>query len=967
MTRFPTRHLRLTTVLLTVLSLGEATPGQGIPASPHVRRLHHVVCVGDSITFGSRLADREHDAWPAILAELLGSDYQVLNAGVSGATLLKQGNLPIWKTRVFDEALGSRPDAVFLFLGTNDTKRINWEHKAALASDLRDLVRRFRGLASKPRILICLPPPAWTHGDGIDRARLAEGVVPLFARVAREEHCELLDFHTPLESHSAWFPDGVHPNPFGAEFLARHAYRALKRPAGATINFATIPCPSVEFRGKSAGWGGGNWRAEFERVRSLAANHPELDLIFFGDSITQGLSEANDRLAHAGGKRRFDRDYGRYRAANFGISGDRTEHLLYRIAHGNLHGLHAKVIVLMIGVNNLGQRHNTGHEVAVGTAAVVAALRREQPAAKILLLGCFPSGDAPDCWRRRQIDILHQEIEMLADDPNVVYLDLRRVFLHPDGRIQKRRMRLDLVHLSGAGYASWARAMQPRVRELMGEELQQEQQPAWLTRTVAVRPSERQIAWQRREFTGFLHFGINTFTDREWGTGKEDPKLFQPTALDTDQWVRVAKDAGMKMLILTAKHHDGFCLWPSRYTTHSVASSPWMHGTGDVVKLLAASCHKLGMKLGVYLSPADLYQIESSTGLYGNGSRYTERTIPRPVPGRPFADQRSFRYRVDDYNEYYMNQLFELLTEYGPIHEVWLDGANPKPKGNQTYTYQQWYDLIRKLAPQAMIFGKGPDCRWIGNERGGAREAEWSVIPLPVPVKECTWSDLTAKDLGSRARIRDAKFLHWYPAEMDTSIRPGWFYHAKQDGDPRASLRRLDDLYMHGVGGNAVLLLNVPPDRRGLIAEFDARRLREFGAHIRRCFAHNLARGARASARHTTAAHAAANAIDGKLDTFWMPEAGINRSSLTLHLERRQAINLIALQEQIRLGQRIERFLVEGWTGHGWAHLAAGTTIGHKRLLRFPEVRVDRVRVRILSSRAEPTLSEIGLFLAPDA
>ena len=526
-------------------------------------------------------------------------------------------------------------------------------------------------------------------------------------------------------------------------------------------------------------------------------------------------------------------------------------------------------------------------------------------------------------------------------------------------------MRKDEVHLTAAGIEEWAAAMAPTIDELMGRPIEQEKQPEWLTRTVAVRPSEQQVAWQRREFTCFIHFGVNTFTDREWGTGKEDPAIFAPTALDTDQWVRVAKDAGMKMMILTAKHHDGFCLWPSRYTTHSVASSPWKQGKGDVMKELARSCREQGLELGVYLSPADLYQIENAKGLYGNGSTYTERTIPRPVPGRPFADERSFRYEVDDYNEYYMNQLFELLTEYGPIHEVWLDGAHPKRKGGQTYTYRQWYDLVHELAPQAVIFGKGPGCRWIGNEAGGSREEEWSVIPLPVPAEEFAWGDMTAQDLGSRARIRDARYFHWYPAEMDTSIRRGWFYHAKEDGDHKSTLPRLLDVYRRGVGGNAVLLLNVPPDRRGRIHEIDARRLARLGKHLRETFGTNLAAGATASALLDSEAHPAAHAVDGDLDTWWQPAPGVNRTIVTVTLPHREHFNLVSLQEQIRQGQRIEGFVVEAWTGRGWAHLRSGRTIGHKKLLRFADVRADKLRIHITSSRCSPTLAEIGVFLEP--
>lgn len=214
-----------------------------------------------------------------------------------------------------------------------------------------------------------------------------------------------------------------------------------------------------------------------------------------------------------------------------------------------------------------------------------------------------------------------------------------------------------------------------------------------------VGPTPRQMQYQRTEYIGFIHWGPNAFSRREWGTGKEDETLFNPSEADTDQWCRVMKAAGMRMVVLTAKHHDGYCMWQSRYTKHGVVGSPWMGGKGDVLRDLSESCQKYGLKLGVYLSPADLYQIENKDGYYGNLSEYTERTIPRPIEGRPFADKRSFRFKADDYNEYFLNQLFELLTEYGPIHEVWFDGATPKSKGGQTYTYAAWYELIRTLAP----------------------------------------------------------------------------------------------------------------------------------------------------------------------------------------------------------------------------------------------------------------------------
>ena len=240
-------------------------------------------------------------------------------------------------------------------------------------------------------------------------------------------------------------------------------------------------------------------------------------------------------------------------------------------------------------------------------------------------------------------------------------------------------------------------------------------------------PTPNQLSALENEFIAFIHFGPNTFTKREWGTGHEDPKVFDLKTLDTDQWCEAMKAAGMKMVILTVKHHDGFVLWQSRYTTHGIMSTGFEGGKGDILKNLSASCQKYGLKLGIYLSPADLFQIESKDGLYGNLSQYTERVIPREVPGRPFANKTTFKFKVDDYNEYFLNQLFELLTEYGPIHEVWFDGAHPKRKGGQTYNYQAWKELIHTLAPEAVIFGR-EDVRWCGNEAGGTRPTEWNVV-----------------------------------------------------------------------------------------------------------------------------------------------------------------------------------------------------------------------------------------------
>ena len=335
-------------------------------------------------------------------------------------------------------------------------------------------------------------------------------------------------------------------------------------------------------------------------------------------------------------------------------------------------------------------------------------------------------------------------------------------------------------------------------------------------------PTANQLAALQREFIAFIHFGPNTFTRMEWGNGMEDPKVFDLKELDTDQWCEAMKAAGMKLVILTAKHHDGFVLWQSRYTTHGIMSSNFQGGKGDIMKSLSESCRKYGLKLGIYLSPADLYQIESPDGLYGNLSKPTKRTIPREVEGRPFANTTRFEFVVDDYNEYFLNQLFELLTEYGPIDEVWFDGAHPKRKGGQQYDYHAWKTLIKALAPNAVVFGR-EGTRWCGNEGGRTRDTEWNIIPYEAnPDTMSVFADLTDLDLGSRERLYEGKFLHYQPAETNTSIREGWFYR----DDTHQKSRNADDvfdIYERAVGGNSIFLLNIPPNREGRLDRRDLR------------------------------------------------------------------------------------------------------------------------------------------------
>lgn len=468
-----------------------------------------------------------------------------------------------------------------------------------------------------------------------------------------------------------------------------------------------------------------------------------------------------------------------------------------------------------------------------------------------------------------------------------------------------------------------------------------------------VLPHPRQRIWFDDEFFGFIHFGVNTFTGREWGTGKEEPALFNPGNLDTDSWCELLKAARMQRVVMVAKHHDGFCLWQTRYTSHSVADSPWRHGQGDVLKEVAESCKKYGLKLGIYLSPADLYQIERLGGYYGNGSAFTERVIPRPVPGRPFTDKRTFTYVLDDYNEYFMNQLFELLTEYGPIYEVWFDGANPKPGTGQTYTYKEWFDLIRQLAPDAVIFGKGPDARWCGNEAGRTRQAEYNVIPLSVSPDTYDWPDRTEPTIAGRDKIdHNTRYFHYYPAETNTSIRNGWFWRNDHEQQVR-SVDDVFDIYERSVGGNSIFLLNVPPNTDGQISTRDAEVLRAVGRRISAVYSESLLKDARASVE---------NVLDGDPDTWW--QAPVPEASFEVFLPEKRTVNRFVIREAIaHRGERAEAHYLEARVAGDWVRVAEGKTIGHKRILRFAPVQADAFRLTVTQSRLEPCIAEVSAHL----
>jgi alpha-L-fucosidase len=454
-----------------------------------------------------------------------------------------------------------------------------------------------------------------------------------------------------------------------------------------------------------------------------------------------------------------------------------------------------------------------------------------------------------------------------------------------------------------------------------------------------VRPTARQIAWQELGQTAFLHFGVNTFTGLEWGTGDEDPDVFQPVGLDTDQWARALVDGGFKLAILTVKHHDGFVLYPSRYTNHAVASSSWLDGHGDVLRSFADSMRRYGLKVGVYISPADENQYLH--GVYANGSARGPRTIPTLVDGDDRTPQEYFTLDATDYGAHMLNTLYEVLTEYGQVDEVWFDGAQghiPSDKV-EDYDWDSWYTLVRTLAPDAAIAVTGPDLRWVGNESGLAREDEWSVIPVKEEQYGRTdWAlSYDTPDEGSRAALVTAlpntDYLQWWPAECDVSIRDGWFYHADQL--PK-SVDDLTEIYFGSVGRNSVLLLNVPPDTQGLLHDTDVTRLREFRERIEAELPVDLARGARVTG---------------------------SPGARTVDLGAVRAVDRIRLAEDIRHGQQIESFVIEALVDGVWTRVVTAGTVGASRILLLDApIEARRWRLRVTGARATVRIKEFGLY-----
>jgi alpha-L-fucosidase len=448
-------------------------------------------------------------------------------------------------------------------------------------------------------------------------------------------------------------------------------------------------------------------------------------------------------------------------------------------------------------------------------------------------------------------------------------------------------------------------------------------------------PSPRQLNWQDLEYYAFVHFSINSFTDKEWGYGDESPKLFNPSELDTDQWARTISEAGMKGVVITAKHHDGFCLWPSKYTEHSVKNSPWKNGEGDLLKELSESCKKYGLKMGVYLSPWD----------------------------RNHPD-----YGTEAYLTYYRNQLRELLTQYGPIFEVWFDGANGGDGyyggANETRkidnkTYYDWpltHQIVRELQPNAVMFSDaGPDIRWVGNEKGYANQTTWSTI-----YKDSIYPGMPG---FNRFAPGQEKGTHFIPTETDVSIRPGWFYHQSEDDEVK-SVEHLWDIYCNSVGLNSNLLLNLPVDRRGLVHENDIASLQGLKSKIERVFETNLATMAQLKMESSSNVMDSSILTDGQRESF--VKITDKDSKIILEFDATKSSNLFVIQEAIQKGQRIRSFEIEALIDASWQVIYQGTTIGNKRIVRFPTSNIKAIALKLTDFNDKALISEMGLYYDSD-
>ncbi len=455
---------------------------------------------------------------------------------------------------------------------------------------------------------------------------------------------------------------------------------------------------------------------------------------------------------------------------------------------------------------------------------------------------------------------------------------------------------------------------------------------------VEVRPSYRQLDYQQREMLGFIHIGMNTFTGKEWGTGLEDPAIFNPTQLDARQWVKTFKDAGITGVILVAKHHDGFCVWPTAYTNHNVSRSPWRDGKGDLVKEVSDACHEFGMKLCIYLSPWDMHE---------------------PSYGTP------------SYNDFYIHQLEELLTDYGPVYLLWFDGAGVDSKvsgKNMPFDWERIFKRARELQPDVLLSGAAPDIRWVGNEGGRGRETEWSVQGITAETRlfggNSLGYDPMAKNLGSIDDLMGKKQLVWYPSRGGLPLRKGWFWNPHDDNTTK-SLHYLVDSYFSTIGQNSNLLPNLSPDTLGLIPEKDANRLIEFGKIIMEMKETDMAVGATATAvsgwkGKTTPAIL----FDHDPFTCWHTADGTTQATAEIELAGEKTFNVIKLQENVRdFGQRVEKFAVDAWLNGQWEEIAQSTTIGFRKMLRLKNpVTTEKLCIRFLEARVSVSFSNLSLY-----
>jgi len=450
-------------------------------------------------------------------------------------------------------------------------------------------------------------------------------------------------------------------------------------------------------------------------------------------------------------------------------------------------------------------------------------------------------------------------------------------------------------------------------------------------------PSENQMRWQEMEYYAFVHFSLNTYTDQSWGFGNEDVKLFNPQKADCRQWARICKEAGMKGIIITAKHHCGFCLWPSKYTEYSVKNAPWKNGKGDMVREMADACKEYGLKLGIYLSP---------------------------------WDRNSKDYGKPEYITYFRNQLRELLTNYGPIFEVWFDGANGgdgyygganetrKIDRTKYYDWKNTYAMIRKLQPNIVIWNDGGDrgdLRWVGTEEGYVGETNWSLLNATGDVP---WNMLHFGVENGNS---------WVPAEVNTSIRPEWFYHPSEDSKVK-TVPFLLETYYNSIGRNGSLLLNFPIMPNGLIHSNDEKAVLDFAKAVKESFAVNLAEKKKAQAsdvRENATKFGAAMAIDNNKNTYWATNDNVTKASLIIDLGKPTLFNRFLVQEYIRLGQRVKAFTLEALVDGNWKELAKATTIGYKRIIRFSSVKATKVRFTITDSKSSAVISNVGIYNAP--